>query len=65
MTTLSEISKELRKIRGWSQKKLADVIGTTQTEISFLERGFIPVDSEKVYRLKKEYENAKFREHLI
>ena len=32
---------------GISQKQLAEMIGSNQTEVSFIERGFIPHASEK------------------
>ena len=40
-----------------TQKKFAEMIGSNQTEVSFIERGFIPNDREKIqaiYNLAKE-----------
>ena len=40
-----------------TQKKFAELIGSNQTEISFIERGFVPSDREKIraiYELAKE-----------
>ena len=38
------MSKEIRKRLNLTQKKLAERLDTNQTEISFIERGFIPSD---------------------
>lgn len=52
---LQEMCKIIRRARGLSQKKLAEQLGTTQTEISFIERGFIPPREERVKAIKKMY----------
>lgn len=39
--------KTIRQETGMSQKQLAEMIGSNQTEVSFIERGFIPQDPEK------------------
>lgn len=39
---LKEKCKAIRNKLNLSQKQLAILIGSTQTEISFIERGFIP-----------------------
>lgn len=52
---LQEMCKTIRRKAGFSQKKLAGLIGTTQTEISFIERGFIPPHEERVKIIEKMY----------
>lgn len=48
---LAEKCKRVRIKIGVSQKKLAELIGTNQTEISFIERGFIPKDTAKIEKI--------------
>jgi len=55
---LSSKCKELRKAKGWSQEALGKVIESNQTEISFIERGFIPKDITKVQAIMALYDNA-------
>lgn len=38
-----------------SQKLFAKLIDSNQTEISFIERGFIPEDKQKIYMIDKLY----------
>ena len=45
--TLANMAKAIRQETGMSQKQLAEKIGTNQTEVSFIERGFIPPAPEK------------------
>ena len=45
--TLANMAKAIRQETGISQKQLAEMIGTNQTEVSFIERGFIPLNPEK------------------
>lgn len=45
---LSEMVKRTRKIMKLSQIEYAKKIGTNQTEVSFIERGFIQNDKRKV-----------------
>lgn len=45
--TLANMAKAIRQETGMSQKQLAEMIGTNQTEVSFIERGFIPPAPEK------------------
>ena len=45
--TLANMAKSIRQEMGISQKQLAEMIGTNQTEVSFIERGFIPLNPEK------------------
>lgn len=45
--TLADVAKTIRQETGMSQKQLAEKIGSNQTEVSFIERGFIPRDPEK------------------
>ena len=44
---LADMAKIIRQETGMSQKQLAEKIGTNQTEVSFIERGFIPSAPEK------------------
>ena len=45
--SLADMTKTIRQETGMSQKQLAEKIGTNQTEVSFIERGFIPLNPEK------------------
>ena len=45
--TLANMAKIIRQETGISQKQLAEMIGSNQTEVSFIERGFIPLNPEK------------------
>ena len=45
--SLANMAKAIRQETGMSQKQLAEMIGTNQTEVSFIERGFIPPAPEK------------------
>ena len=45
--SLADMTKTIRQETGMSQKQLAEMIGTNQTEVSFNERGFIPLNPEK------------------
>ena len=45
--TLANVAKTIRQETGMSQKQLAEMIGSNQTEVSFIERGFIPTAPEK------------------
>lgn len=46
---LKEKCKYVREQTGLSQRKFAEIfLKTNQTEISFIERGFIPEDKAKV-----------------
>ena len=49
--TYAEISKAVRETLKISQETLADMIGSNQTEISFLERGFVPKNANKIANL--------------
>lgn len=46
--TLANMVKTIRQETGMSQKQLAN-----QTEVSFIERGFIPLDPEKQIAILK------------
>ena len=50
------MSKEIRKALNVTQKRLAALLDTNQTEISFIERGFIPSE-ERIKQLRCYYEN--------
>lgn len=47
------MSKKIREELGIYQKKLAEYIGTNQTEVSFIERGFIPESNSKIETIMK------------
>lgn len=51
--TLANMAKTIRQETGMSQKQLAEKIGSNQTEVSFIERGFIPPDPEKQIAILK------------
>ena len=51
--TLANMAKAIRQETGMSQKQLAEMIGTNQTEVSFIERCFIPQDPEKQIAILK------------
>ena len=55
---LAQIIREAREIMNISQRKLAELVGTNQTEISFIERGFIPSE-EKIDAIYKLYIKSK------
>ena len=44
---LADMTKTIRQETGMSQKQLGEMIGSNQTEVSFIERGFIPFSPEK------------------
>lgn len=54
---LKNMCKTIRKTLKFSQQKLAEIIDTTQTEISFIEHGFIPPNTKKVEVIKNMYQN--------
>ena len=51
--TLANVAKTIRQETGMSQKQLAEKIGSNQTEVSFIERGFIPPNPEKQIAILK------------
>ena len=51
--SLADMTKTIRQETGMSQKQLAEMIGTNQTEVSFIERGFIPLNPEKQIAILK------------
>ena len=53
---LKEMCKEARNAMRLSQKEFARLVGATQTEISFIEGGFIPPKEEKIKAIIKFYE---------
>ena len=53
--TLMEKCYFVRKCMKISQKDFAKIIGSTQCEISFVERGFIPTDGRKIVKIEKLY----------
>jgi DNA-binding XRE family transcriptional regulator len=52
---LKEMCKQARKYMKMSQTELAKVVKSNQTEISFIERGFIPEDTKKIEKIKTIY----------
>ena len=52
---LAWITKETRQRMGVSQAKFAELVGSNQTEISFIERGFIPNDQDKMDKIYELY----------
>ena len=48
---LGEITKKARRGMNLSQKQFAKRIGSNQTEISFIERGFIPNNQDKIAQI--------------
>lgn len=51
--SLADMTKTIRQETGMSQKQLAEMIGSNQTEVSFIERGFIPPAPEKQIAILK------------
>lgn len=45
--SLADMTKTIRQETGMSQKQLVEMIGSNQTEVSFIERGFTPLNPEK------------------
>ena len=52
---LKEICKAVRQKMGLTQREFGRLIGTTQTEISFVENGFIPPHIERVAEIQRLY----------
>ena len=50
---LKDMCFEARRALDDSQKAFAKKIGSNQTEVSFIERGFIPEDKEKVNAIRE------------
>ena len=46
--TLKEKTKLVREHLQMNQRSFAKIIGSNQTEVSFIERGFIPEDTQKI-----------------
>lgn len=56
---ISEMCKVIRKERHITQYALADLIKTNQTEISFIERGFIP-SADKIVAIAQLYTTTQY-----
>lgn len=56
---LKQMCKEIRKALGLSQKKFGLLIGATQTEVSFIEGGFIPPSTDKIEKIQKLFNELK------
>lgn len=60
--SLAEKCKYIRSAIGLSQEDFSRIIGVSQSEISYIERGFIPENKDKIsvinklYRLWRGYE---------
>ena len=52
---LKEMCKQARKYMKMSQAEFAKVVKSNQTEISFIERGFIPEDTKKINKIETIY----------
>lgn len=50
--TLAEKCQVIRIKMRISQAKMAKLVGTNQTEISFVERGFLPRDCAKIEKIE-------------
>lgn len=53
--SLAEMCKFARLHMGMSQTQFSKYIGSNQTEVSFIERGFIPEDGRKRKRIENFY----------
>lgn len=56
---LSDMCKVIRKERYITQYALAELIGTNQTEVSFIERGFIP-SADKIVAISDLYKQTQY-----
>ena len=61
---LQDKCKFVRNNRGITQRQMACLIGTNQTEVSFIERGFIPEDKSKIYAIENLYEEEKCKKKI-
>ena len=55
---LAEMCKSVRRNMGITQIKFAVLIGSNQTEVSFIERGFIPTDTAKIQKIIRFYNQS-------
>jgi len=58
LSELKDMCLEVREKLKLSQRELAILIGSTQTEISFMEHGFIPLARDKIIKLYMLHRNA-------
>jgi DNA-binding XRE family transcriptional regulator len=56
---LKDKCKKARQCLNMAQWEFAKIIGTNQTEISFIERGFIPDDARKTKKIEDLYDRCK------
>lgn len=56
---ISDMCKVIRKERHITQYALADLIKTNQTEVSFIERGFIP-SADKIVAITNLYQETQY-----
>ena len=57
------MTKAIREILGISQRRLSEMVGTTQSEISLIESGFIPPDPLKIQAILRIFNKIKEGEH--
>lgn len=53
----ADMVRAIREEQGISQRVFAQMIGSNQTEVSFIERGFIPESEAKLEAIRKIYAN--------
>lgn len=53
------MTKAIREILGISQRRLSEMVGTTQSEISLIERGFVPSDPLKTQAILQIFNKIK------
>lgn len=56
---ISEMCKTIRRERQITQYQLAALIETNQTEVSFIERGFIP-SADKIVAITNLYQDTQY-----
>lgn len=59
---ISEMCKIIRRERQITQYALANLIGTNQTEVSFIERGFIP-SADKIVAITQLYTATQYHQN--
>lgn len=57
--SIGQMCKTIREENGISQREMAKILNTNSTEISFIERGFIPKEEtiKKIIKIYIENEN--------
>jgi transcriptional regulator with XRE-family HTH domain len=54
--------KAIRKSRGWSQERFADTLGISQSSLSLVELGNVPLPFEGLYNLAYNFRDVDMRE---